>query len=74
MNSTEMFNSINKGVPNYIPIEINIKTLIEQCASDAEQLRDEFTLVSQLYKDFIINTKKSSFAFVNLLVLIMKSL
>lgn len=58
MNSTEMFNSINKGVPNYIPIEINIKTLIEQCASDAEQLRDEFTLVSQLYKDFIINTNK----------------
>ena len=27
MNSTEMFNSINKGVPNYIPIEITIKTL-----------------------------------------------
>lgn len=56
MNSTEMFNAINKGVPSYIPIEITIKTLIEQCASDAEQLRDEFTLVSQLYKDHIIKT------------------
>ena len=56
MNSTEMFNAINKGVPSYIPIEISIKTLIEQCASDAEQLRDEFTLVSQLYKDHIIKT------------------
>ena len=56
MNSTEMFNAINKGVPNYIPIDINIKTLIEQCASDSEQLRDEFTLVSQLYKEHIIKT------------------
>lgn len=56
MNITEMFNAINKGVPNYIPIEINIKTLIEQCASDSEQLRDEFTLVSQLYKEHIIKT------------------
>ena len=56
MNSTEMFNAINKGVPSYIPIEISIKTLIEQCASDAEQLRDEFTLVSQLYKEHIIKT------------------
>ena len=56
MNITEMFNAINKGVPNYIPIEISIKTLIEQCASDSEQLRDEFTLVSQLYKEHIIKT------------------
>ena len=56
MNSTEMFNSINKGVPNYIPIEINVKTLIEQCASDMEQLRKEFTLISILYKDAIIKT------------------
>ena len=36
MNSTEMFQAINKGVPSYIPIEISVKTLIEQCASDAE--------------------------------------
>lgn len=56
MNSTEMFLAINKGVPSYIPIEITIKTLIEQCASDAEQLNDEFTLVSQLYKEAIIST------------------
>ena len=56
MNSTEMFNAINKGVPSYIPIEISIKTLIEQCANDAEQLRNEFTLVSQLYKEHIIKT------------------
>lgn len=56
MNSTEMFQAINKGVPSYIPIEISIKTLIEQCAEDATQLSDEFTLVSQLYKEAIINT------------------
>lgn len=56
MNSTEMFQAINKGVPSYIPIEISIKTLIEQCAEDANQLSDEFTLVSQLYKEAIINT------------------
>lgn len=54
MNSTEMFLAINKGVPNYIPIEISIKTLIEQCACDAEQLKDEFTLISQLYKEALI--------------------
>lgn len=56
MNSNEMFQTINKGVPSYIPIEISIQTIIEQCASDAEQLRDEFTLISQLYKDAIIKT------------------
>ena len=37
-------------------IEINIKTLIEQCADDSKQLNDEFTLISQLYKEYIIKT------------------
>ena len=55
MNGQEMFNAINKGVPNYIPIEINIKTLVEQCASDAEQLKAEFAMISQLYKEYIIS-------------------
>lgn len=56
MNGTEMFNAINKGVPSYIPIEITIKTLIDHCANDSEQLKTEFTLISQLYKEYIIKT------------------
>lgn len=56
MDSMEMYNAVNKGVPNYIPIQITIKTLIEQCASDTEKLKTEFTLISQLYKEHIIKT------------------
>ena len=56
MNSTEMFNAINKGVPSYIPIEICIQTLIDQCSSNKEILKSEFSLISQLYRDSIIRT------------------
>ena len=56
MDNTEMFKAINKGVPNYIPIEISIDTLIHYCASDEENLKNEFTLLRQLFKDAIINT------------------
>lgn len=56
MNSAEMFKAINKGVPSYIPIEISVQTLIEQCASDKELLKSEFKLISQLYRDSIIRT------------------
>ena len=45
MDNTEMFKAINKGVPNYIPIEISIDTLIHYCASDEENLKNEFTLL-----------------------------
>lgn len=56
MNNTEMFNAINKGVPSYIPIEISIQTLIEQCSSNKELLKSEFSLISQLYRGSIIRT------------------
>ena len=48
--------------------KINIQTIIEQCASDAELLRDEFTLVSQRYKDAIIKTADFTKANENFLV------
>ena len=68
MNSTEMFQAINKGVPSYIPIEITIKTLIEQCADDSARLEDEFTLISQLYKDYLIKNNDFTKANENFLV------
>lgn len=54
MDNVEMFKAINKGVPSYIPIEICLNTLIKYCASDEEQLKNEFALLRQLFKEAII--------------------
>lgn len=53
MNSQEMFTSINKGVPNYILLEINTNTLINECSSNKDELENELSLLRELYRENI---------------------
>ena len=53
MNSQEMFTSINKGVPNYILLEINTNTLINECSSNKDELEMEISLLRELYRENI---------------------
>ena len=51
MNTEEMYTSINKGVPNYIILDIDITTLLNECASDKEQLiKEQEYLIRQIKK------------------------
>lgn len=67
MNTEEMYTSINKGVPNYIILDIDITTLLNECASDKEQFIKEFAVLKELYRTNIIricgNTKAQEFFF-----------
>ena len=44
-----MYYSINKGVPNYLTVSINIDTLIKECASDQELLKEEIKRLRNWY-------------------------
>ena len=50
-----MFSSINKGVPNYLTIPINIDTLVSECASDSELLYEEMKQVRNWFTDGVID-------------------
>lgn len=67
MNFEEMYTAINKGIPNYIMLEIDINTLLNECASNKEQLEKELSLIKELYRNNIINlmnyTKSQEFFF-----------
>lgn len=54
MNTQEMYNAINKGVPCYALIELNTKTIINECAFDKEQLEKEMSLIKELYRSYFI--------------------
>ena len=41
MDRDEMFYSVNKGVPNYLTVPINVDTIIDYCASDKALLIQE---------------------------------
>lgn len=67
MNNQEMYTTINKGVPNYVVLELNIETLLNECSSNKEQLEKEFSLLRELYRTNIIKicgyTKAQEFFF-----------
>ncbi len=67
MNNQEMFNSINKGVPSYVMLEIDTETIIRECAANEDILKKEFKLLMKLYRDSIIRqtgfTKSNEFFF-----------
>lgn len=54
MNNQEVYTSINKGVPNYILLEIDINTITEQCSANKEQLTNELSLLKELFRTNII--------------------
>ncbi len=55
MNGQEMYKALNKGVPSFVSVELSIETLINECSSNQPQLRKEIHLISELYKQAIIN-------------------
>lgn len=73
MNEQAIFTSINKGIPNYVMLEISVTTLINECASNKDQLANELKLLRELYRDNIIKiagyTKANEFFFDSLRIL-----
>ena len=55
MDRDEMYYAINKGIPNYLTIGINVDTIVEQCASDKELLRKEMKRVRNSFTDGIVD-------------------
>lgn len=54
MNSQEMYTAINKGVPCYSIIELDVNTIINECAFDKQRLQEEMSLVKELYRSYFI--------------------
>ena len=69
MNNAEMYTSINKGVPCYLSIDLNVSTLLNECAADKVQFEQELSLIRELYRTNIIEissyTKANEFFFEN---------
>ena len=55
MDRDEMFYSINKGVPNYLTIPLNVDVLVNECASDTELLREEMRRVRNAFTANVID-------------------
>ena len=50
-----MYYSVNKGIPNYVTINIDVNTILNECASDKEQLKKELTSIRSMYTQKIID-------------------
>lgn len=72
MNYKEMYTSINKGIPNYIPITLDIKTVIKECSDDMEESIRSFKKIGDEHQKMIANivsmTKAQRFFFKKLQV------
>ena len=55
MDRDEMFYSVNKGVPNYLTVPINVDTIIDYCASDKALLIQEMKAVRNQFTDEVFN-------------------
>ena len=55
MNGQEMYLSVNKGVPNYVTVPININTILNECASDKSVLYGEMKALRNKFQDDIIS-------------------
>lgn len=54
MNNNEAYNSVNKGIPNYVTIELSVNTLINECTYNKAQFISELKLIRELYRSKII--------------------
>lgn len=50
-----MFYSVNKGVPNYLTVPINVDTIIDYCASDKALLIQEMKAIRNQFTDEVFN-------------------
>lgn len=53
MNKMEMYTSLNKGVPSYIPITLDIETLIRECSDNEEKAKQEFRQIGNTHQRII---------------------
>ncbi len=54
MNYQELYDSINKGVPNYVMVPLNTDTIIRECASDRPKLIEEIHNIKRKFEQDII--------------------
>jgi hypothetical protein len=55
MNKIEMYTSLNKGVPNYVPIKIDSETLLRECADDKDVLVQSLRSIGNAHQRRIAN-------------------
>ena len=60
MERIEMEKSINKGVPNYIPIELDIATIIRECSDDPDLTNSDFRALANEHQLRIANIAKAT--------------
>lgn len=58
MNKTEMYTSLNKGIPNYIPIDLDIETLLRECVDDKNALAHSLRYIGNAHQRRIANIAK----------------
>ena len=56
MNRDEMFATINKGVPNYVKVELDTGIMIRECASDRAKLITEIQEIKSSFEQEMIKT------------------
>lgn len=54
MNEKEMYTAINKGVPNFVDIELSVSILAKQCASDYDLLLQELKDIRTSYENMLL--------------------
>lgn len=55
MEQNKLIKTINKGIPSFIDIELDIDTLIKECSNDEEKAKEELYKYREQYHKAIIN-------------------
>ena len=55
MNVDEMYKALNKGLPVYLIVELDVDTLVNSCASDRAALINSINAMRRNYQDAIVN-------------------
>lgn len=53
MTYDELYNAINKGIPNYLDIDLDINILLRECSSDKALLLNEIRKIRNNYETFL---------------------
>ena len=55
MTVDEMYKALNKGLPVYLIVELDVDTLVNSCASDRAALINSIRKIKKNYQDAIVN-------------------
>ena len=73
MTVDEMYKALNKGLPVYLIVELDVDTLVNSCASDRAALINSIRKIKKNYQDAIVNlagySKAQHYFFKKLMVL-----